>query len=144
MTSEQTATNHQIAEIVARWQASTPGTWITCADSDDPKQPYASEIIAICDQDDPETDGLHHVLKVDDLDDRPADLIFAAGAHQDIPFLVSVIAEQNARIRSQLKHIDDLNSARDKARAYSREIDRQLRDKIAELEAEIVMLKIDH
>lgn len=132
-------TNFRIGEIMARWQVSTPGEWITTAD--DPTSVYAGEIVAVCDQDDPEIAGLHHVLKVDDLDERPADLIFAANAHQDIPFLVSVIAEQNARIGSQLAHIDDLNSTMVKGREYAREIDRQLRNKIAELEAEIVSLK---
>ena len=91
-------TNKRIAEIMARWQASTPGEWITSAEF--PESLYAGEVIAVCDQDDPEISGLHHVLKVDDLDDRPADLIFAANAHQDIPFLVSVIAESNALINS--------------------------------------------
>lgn len=135
-------TNLRIGEIMARWQVSTPGEWITTAD--DPTSVYAGEIVAVCDQDDPEIDGLHHVLKVDDLDERPADLIFAANAHQDIPFLVSVIAEQNARIASQLKHIDDLNGAMMEGREYARQIDGQLRNKIAELEAEIAALKNGH
>ena len=125
----------RIAEIMARWQASTPGEWITTAYA--PDSLYANEIVAVCDQDDPEIDGLHHVLKVDDLDERPDDLIFAANAHQDIVFLVGVIAERNAMIASQRKHIEYLNATMSHGKEYARAIDMKLRDKIAELETEI-------
>ena len=129
----------RIAEIMARWQASTAGEWITTAE--DPESLYANEIIAVCDQDDPDIDGLHHVLKVDDLDERPADLIFAANAHQDIVFLVGVIAERNATIASQRKYIELLDSTMAHGTEYARSIDMQLRAKIAELETEIVNLR---
>lgn len=95
------------AEILARWNASTAGNWMTSADT--PGSVYDSEIIAICNLDDPEVSGLHHILKVDDLDDRPADLIFAANAHQDIPYLVGFIAELTATIVLLRQRVDQLS-----------------------------------
>ena len=140
--AQYTTIDARIAEIMSRWIASTPGEWITTAD--DPQSLYAGEIVAVCDQDDPEIAGLHHVLKVDDLDERPADLIFAANAHQDIPFLVSVIAESNALIRSLRSQIDQhVDEARKdgnalwKTHAKLERIQRKLTNEIAERDSSI-------
>ena len=140
--AEYTTIDARIAEIMSRWIASTRGEWITTAD--DPQSLYAGEIVAVCDQDDPEIAGLHHVLKVDDLDERPADLIFAANAHQDIPFLVSVIAESNALIRSLRSQIDQhVDEARKdgnalwKTHAKLERIQRELTNEISERDSSI-------
>lgn len=80
----------RIAQIMARWQASTPGEWITTADS--PGSAYDGEIVAVrYSADDPTDARLDRVLTVPELDDRPDDLIFAAHAHQDIPALVEAL-----------------------------------------------------
>lgn len=100
-------TSEQIAEIIARWQASTPGVWITLAGSPDPNQVYADEVIAVRD-DDPETSGLDHVLTVPELDDRPADLIFAAHAHQDIPALVEEIGRLHLDLNTAIKALIEI------------------------------------
>ena len=100
-------TDAEIAAIMARWQASTPGNWITLAGHPDPNQIYADEVIAVRDGD-PETSGLDHVLTVPELDDRPDDLIFAAHAHQDIPALVEEIGRLHMDLNTAIKALIEI------------------------------------
>jgi len=102
-------TTPDLAAIRARHAASTPGTWITTADIDDPYSPWGLEIICVGDYDDPDA-RLDHIVRVPDHDDRPADLCFIADAHQDIPALIAEIerlratpaADQIAELRTLL------------------------------------------
>lgn len=103
------STTPDLAAIRARHAASTPGTWITTADIDDPHSPWGLEIICVGDYDDPDA-RLDHIVRVPDHDDRPADLCFIADAHQDIPALIAEIerlratpaADQIAELRALL------------------------------------------
>ncbi len=128
--------SERIAQIMSRWTASTPGEWITTADS--PGSVYYGEVVAVHNQDDPDYGTMSHVLTVPELDDRPNDLIFAAEAHQDIPFLVSVISESMQRIAWLRKTIDKLENTMIYGREYARNTDAQLRERIAELEKQII------
>lgn len=125
-------TNERIAQIMSRWTVSTPGEWITTADS--PGSAYYGEVVAVHNQDDPDYGTMSHVLTVPELDDRPNDLIFAACAHQDIPFLVGIISEFSGRYTTLRRHVDYLNDAHDRAREFSRE-------RTGEMAAEIKMLR---
>lgn len=103
------STAPDLAAIRARHVASTPGTWITTADHDDPCSPWGLEVICIGDPNDPDA-RLNHIVRVPDHDDRPADLCFIADAHQDIPALIAEIerlratpaADQIAELRALL------------------------------------------
>ena len=126
----------RISEIAARWQAATPGNWITTAGGNDPNVIYADEVIAVCDQNDPEIAGLHHIVKVDALDDRPDDLIFIAEAHQDVPFLLSVIEERDAEI-AKWTELHKLNIALPERSEGDFEIE-QLRRKVCAWESALL------
>ena len=125
-------TNERIAQIMMRWTASTPGEWITTADT--PDSTYYGEVVAVHNQDDPDYGTMSHVLTVPELDDRPNDLIFAAYAHQDIPFLVAVISEFSGRYSALRKHVDFLNDVHDRGQTFSRK-------RTGEMAAEIKMLR---
>ncbi len=127
-------TSERIAQIMSRWTASTPGEWITTADN--PGSVYYGEVVAVHNQDDPDYGTMSHVLTVPELDDRPNDLIFAAEAHQDIPFLVAVISELSGRYTTLRKHVDYLNDVHDKGQAYSAQ-------RIGEMMSEIVALRTE-
>lgn len=97
-------TTPDLAAIRARHAASTPGTWITTADIDDPYSPWGLEIICVGDYDDPDA-RLDHIVRVPDHDDRPADLCFIADAHQDIPALIAEIERLRATPADQIAEL---------------------------------------
>lgn len=101
------STTPDLAAIRARHAASTPGTWITTADIDDPYSPWGLEIIRVGDYDDPDA-RLDHIVRVPDHDDRPADLRFIADAHQDIPALIAEIERLRATPADQIAELRTL------------------------------------
>lgn len=104
------STTPDLAAIRARHAASTPGTWITTADIDDPHSPWGLEIICVGDYDDPDA-RLNHIVRVPDHDDRPADLCFIADAHQDIPALLDMIERLQTQRRQDDAEINQSSAA---------------------------------
>ena len=94
-------TYEELEAIHQRWQMTTPGEWVTGAPDED--SVYAHSVLALTkDYIDPDCE----LITVLDYDVRnvPADLVFIAAAHQDIPALL----EEIKQLRFKLDHANSL------------------------------------
>lgn len=87
-----------LAAIQQRWEATTPGEWITTAESEG--SAYELQIVSVLGEyTDPDAILIDLIdLSSSDSDFTAADLIFIAEAHQDVPRLI----EEIARLRAEL------------------------------------------
>lgn len=87
-----------LAAIQQRWQATTPGEWITTANTEG--SAYELRIVTL-QGDDPDPDA-RLITLIDlgstDADATAADLVFMAEAHQDVPQMI----EEINRLRAEL------------------------------------------
>ena len=85
-----------LAAIQKRWQATTPGEWITTADHEGSLLEF--RIVTL--QGDAGDQTFYDLIDLSSTDSNftAADLVFVAAAHQDVPRLI----EEIARLRAEL------------------------------------------
>jgi hypothetical protein len=87
----------ELDAIKQRWYMTTPGEWVTGAPDAD--SVYASRVLALTHE---YTDPDCKLITVFDCDacNGPADLVFVAAAHQDIPALLDELASLRAQVEA--------------------------------------------
>ena len=90
--------DEQLEAIRQRWQASTPGEWVTGAPDED--SVYAFRVVSVTGNYTDDDAELVTVIE-DEADVELNDLVFIAAAHQDIPALLDVIRQKDVLIANQ-------------------------------------------